>query len=235
MKLLLLCSARYQLDTVYILLLDTLFVRYSHLWFDERIELSKRNSLSERSYVLFSIYWIRTKWPTLSYSLEAKSLKSSHIHRISMRDVARSLSDRFSYGPTIIDCWPQKRLLMNVKPSNLLINAPIKMPKARITWLWKSLLCRNGIVVFTYSHLNTRGGWENLRKLCKPETQSRVRITFKKFSNLLNVLMRGSKHRKKVLCCLNSNRLPTKLSRHICSCRISLKKNYLLHCNSSIT
>ena len=75
MKLLLLCSARYQLDTVYILLLDTLFVRYSHSWFDERIELSKRNSLSERSYVLFSIYWIRTKWPTLSYSLEAKSLE----------------------------------------------------------------------------------------------------------------------------------------------------------------
>ena len=93
------------------------------------------------------------------------------------------------------------------------------MPKARITWLWKSFLCRNGIVVFTYSHLNTRGGWENLRKLCKPETQSRVRITFKKFSNLLNVLTRKCKHRKKVLYCLSSNRLPTKLSRHICSVR----------------
>ena len=37
--------------------------------------------------------------------------------------------------------------------------------------------------VFTYSHLNTRGGWKNLRKLCKPDTQSRVRITFKKFPN----------------------------------------------------
>ena len=49
----------------------------------------------------------------------------------------------------------------------------------------KSLLCRSGIVVLTNSHLNTRGGWENLRKLCKPETQSRVLITFKKFSNLL--------------------------------------------------
>ena len=60
-----------------------------------------------------------------------------------------------------------------------------KLPKARITWLWKSLLCRSGIVVLTNSHLNTRGGWENLRKLCKSETQSRVRITFKKFSNLL--------------------------------------------------
>ena len=56
MKLLLLCSARYQLDTVYILLLDTLFVRYSHSWFDERIEHSKRNSLSERSYVLSVLY-----------------------------------------------------------------------------------------------------------------------------------------------------------------------------------
>ena len=130
MKLLLLCSAWYQLDTVYILLLDTLFVRYSHSWVDERIEHSKRNSLSELTYVLFSICWIRTKWPTLSYSLEAKSLKSSHIHRISMRDGARSLSDRFSYGPTIVDCWPQKRLLMNVKPSNLFINAPPKIAKS---------------------------------------------------------------------------------------------------------
>ena len=132
MKLLLLCSARYQLDTVYILFLDTLFVRCSRSWFDEQIEHSQlqRNSLSERTYVLFSIYWIRTKWPTLSYSLEAKSLKSSHIHRISMRDVARTLSDRFSYGPTIIDCWPQKRLLMNVKPSNLFINAPPKIAKS---------------------------------------------------------------------------------------------------------
>ena len=50
--------------------------------------------------------------------------------------------------------------------------------------LGKSFLCRSGIVVLTYPHLNTRGGSENLRKLCKPETQSRVRITFKKFSNL---------------------------------------------------
>ena len=50
--------------------------------------------------------------------------------------------------------------------------------------LGKILLCRSGIVVLTYPHLNTRGGSENLRKLCKPETQSRVRITFKKFSNL---------------------------------------------------
>ena len=50
--------------------------------------------------------------------------------------------------------------------------------------LEKSLLCRSGIVVLTYPHLITRGGWENLRKLCKPERQSRVRITFKKFSNL---------------------------------------------------
>ena len=98
MKLLLLCSARYLLDTVYILLLDTLFVRCSRSWFDERIEHSKRNSLSEH-YVLFSIYWIRTKWPTFSYSLEAKSLKSYHIHRISMRDVARSLSDLFFIRP----------------------------------------------------------------------------------------------------------------------------------------
>ena len=41
--------------------------------------------------------------------------------------VARSLSDRFSYSPAIIDCWPQKRLLMNVKPSKLLISAPAKI------------------------------------------------------------------------------------------------------------
>ena len=50
--------------------------------------------------------------------------------------------------------------------------------------LEKSLLCRSGIVVLAYPHLITRGGWENLRKLYKPERQWRVRITFKKFSNL---------------------------------------------------
>ena len=38
--------------------------------------------------------------------------------------------------------------------------------------------------MFTHSHLNTRGGWENLRKLCEPDTQSRVCITFKKFPSL---------------------------------------------------
>ena len=38
--------------------------------------------------------------------------------------------------------------------------------------------------MFIYSHLNTRGGWENLRKLCEPDTQSRVCITFKKFPSL---------------------------------------------------
>ena len=38
--------------------------------------------------------------------------------------------------------------------------------------------------MFTHSHLNTRGGWENLRKLCEPDTQSRVCITFKKIPSL---------------------------------------------------
>ena len=46
---------------------------------------------------------------------------------------------------------------------------------------------RESFSVFTYSRLNTRGGWENLRKLFKPHTQSRVCITFKKFSNLPRV------------------------------------------------
>ena len=36
---------------------------------------------------------------------------------------------QWSYGSTIIDCWPQKRLLMNVKPLNLLISAPAKIAK----------------------------------------------------------------------------------------------------------
>ena len=38
--------------------------------------------------------------------------------------------------------------------------------------------------MFTYSRLNTKGGWENLRKLYEPDTQSRVCITFKKFPGL---------------------------------------------------
>ena len=46
---------------------------------------------------------------------------------------------------------------------------------------------REPFSVFTYSRLNTRGGWKNLRKLCKPDTQSRVCITFKKFFNLPRV------------------------------------------------
>ena len=124
MKLLFSCSTRYSSYSLarYLTCLLLSLMR-------ERVEHSKRNSLSKCTYVLFSIYWIRTKWPTLSYSLDAKSLKIYHIQRISMRDVARSLSDRFSYGLTIIDCWPQKSSLMNVKPSNLLISAPAKISK----------------------------------------------------------------------------------------------------------
>ena len=48
--------------------------------------------------------------------------------------------------------------------------------------------------VLTYSHLNTRGGWENLRKLCKPDPQH----NFQEISHLPpHCLKRECKHGKK--------------------------------------
>ena len=52
----------------------------------------------------------------------------------------------------------------------------------------KQLSNRGLFSVFTKPHLNTRGSWENLKQLCKPETQSRVRITVENPPNSPNCL-----------------------------------------------
>ena len=55
--------------------------------------------------------------------------------------------------------------------------------------------------MFPLPHLNTRGSWENLRQLCKPEMQLKVYLTVKNSPNSPSVKMRLCKHGKKVLCC----------------------------------
>ena len=114
-------------------------------------------------------------------------LKVTIFNEFQCMTVARSLSDRFSHSPTIIDCWPQKWLLMNVKPSNLLISTPVNCISEHGQLRWEPITAeaiKNLFSVFTYSHLNTRWGWENLRKLRELDTQSRVCITLKTFPSL---------------------------------------------------
>lgn len=139
MELLFSCSTLYQeINSIYILLLDTSLVRWPHSWDSEL------NTWGEIPYqhalLYYFIYWTRTKWPSLSYSLNAKSLKS----------------------------YPVQRVLMLI---------------CGLIAQW-SVFLRS---FFTHSHLNTRGRKENLIKLCKPDTQSRVCITFEKFPNLPSV------------------------------------------------
>ena len=76
-------------------------------------------------YSLF-IEWVQNSRVCHTASIQ-NPLKVTIFKEFQCVTVARSLSDRFSYSPAIIDCWPQKRLLMNVKPSNLLISAPAKI------------------------------------------------------------------------------------------------------------
>ena len=125
MELLFSCLSRYQeIITVYILLLDTLLVRCSRLWDSE---LNIRREILYQStpkYHSLFIEWVQNSRVCHTASIQ-NPLKVTIFNEFQCVTVARSLSDRFSYSPTIIDCWPQKRLLMNVKPSNLLISTPV--------------------------------------------------------------------------------------------------------------
>ena len=89
---------------------------------------------------IITIYWTRKKWSSLSYSLNAKSLKSYPVQRVLVR-----ICGLIAQGSVFLRSF------------------------------------------FTHSHLNTRGRKENLIKLCKPDTQSRVCINFEKFPNLPSV------------------------------------------------
>ena len=127
MELLFSCLSRYQeIITVYILLLDTLLVRCSR---------SRDNKLNIRREILYQsapkyyslfIEWVQNSRVCHTASIQ-NPLKVTIFKEFQCVTVARSLSDRFSHSPAIIDCWPQKKLLMNVKPSNLLISAPAKI------------------------------------------------------------------------------------------------------------
>ena len=110
----------------YILLLDTLLVRCSR---------SRDNKLNIRREILYQsapkyyslfIEWVQNSRVCHTASIQ-NPLKVTIFKEFQCVTVARSLSDRFSHSPAIIDCWPQKKLLMNVKPSNLLISAPAKI------------------------------------------------------------------------------------------------------------
>ena len=178
MKLLFSCSVQYQLGTVYFILLDTLLVHFSHSWDSE---LNTRREIRYQRAPMFIIHLLnkekmanfviqpRCKIPEkLSYSTNFNAWRGS----IAQWSVfIRLYNHRLLTTEKVVDECKA------IKPVN-------KCSRKNCQRLEKSLLCRSGIVVLTYPHLITRGGWENLRKLCKPERQSRVRITFKKFSNL---------------------------------------------------
>ena len=123
MKLLFSCLSRYQeIITVYILLLDILLVRCSH---SRDNKLNIPNQSAPKYYSLF-IEWVQNSRVCHTASIQ-NPLKVTILKEFQCVTVARSLSDRFSYSPSIIDCWPQKRLLMNLKPSNFLVSAPAKI------------------------------------------------------------------------------------------------------------
>ena len=127
MKLLFSCLSRYQeIITVYILLLDTLLVRCSRSR-DNKLNIRREipYQSAPKYYSLF-IEWGKNSRVCHTASIQ-NPLKVTIFKEFQCVTVARSLSDRFSYGPAIIDCWPQKRLLMNVNSSNLLISAPAKI------------------------------------------------------------------------------------------------------------
>ena len=125
MELLFSCLSRYQeIITVYILLLDTLLLRCSRSR-DNKLNIQREilYQSAPKYYCLF-IEWVQNSRVCHTASIQ-NPLKVTIFNEFQCVTVARSLSDRFSYSPTIIDCWPQKRLLMNVKPSNLLISTPV--------------------------------------------------------------------------------------------------------------
>ena len=128
MKLLFSCLSWYQeIITVYILLLDTLLFRCS-LSRDNKLNIRREIPYqSAPKYDSLFIEWGKNSRVCHTASIQ-DPLKVTIFKEFQCVTVARSLSDRFSHSPAIIDCWTQKRLLMNVKPSNLLISAPAKIP-----------------------------------------------------------------------------------------------------------
>ena len=125
MELLFSCLSRYQeIIIVYILLLDTLLVRCSRSR-DNKLNIWREIPYqSTPKYHSVFIEWVQNSRVCHTDSVQ-NPLKVTIFNEFQCVTVARSLSDRFSYSPAIISCWPQKRLLMNVKPSNLFISAPV--------------------------------------------------------------------------------------------------------------
>ena len=127
MELLFSCSTRYQeIITVYILLLDNLLVPCSRSRVDKLNVPREILYQSTPKYHSLFIEWVQNSRVCHTASIQ-NPLKVTIFNEFQCVTVARSLSDRFSYSPAIIDYWPQIRLLMNVKPSNLLISAPVKI------------------------------------------------------------------------------------------------------------
>ena len=173
------------------------------------VEHSKRNSISTRTNASFSTYWMRTKWLSLSYSLDAKSLNFNEFQCVSIAQwlvFKQPCNHRLLTTEKVVDECKAIKLNYKFSRKNYLGLELFDCPKVCLSfwncsvvssfssnWVSTSLgadYCLNDrepFSVFTYSRLNTRGGWKNLRKLCKPDTQSRVCITFKKFSNLPRV------------------------------------------------
>ena len=108
---------------------------------------------------------------------------------------------------------------MSVKPSNLLINAPPKIAKSQ------NYLTVKNFAVSQWNCSAYKLSSKHERRLGEFEKVMQIRdavegsYNFQEIFQPPSVLMRECKHRKEVFYCLNSNWLPTKFSRHICSVR----------------
>ena len=188
MDLLFSCLSRYQeIITVYILLLDPLLVHCSRSR-DNKLNIQREilYQSAPKCYCLF-IEWVQNSRVCHTASIQ-NPLKSYHIQRISMHDCGAIA--QWSLQPY------NHRLLTTKKVVDECEVIKLVDKHSRKLHIWADMhgqlrwepitaeAIKNLFSVFTYSHLNTRWGWENLRKLRELDTQSRVCITLNKFPNL---------------------------------------------------
>ena len=102
--------------------------RWHNITWHDIIDNIPREILYQNTPKYHSLFieWVQNSRVCHTASIQ-NPLKVTIFNEFQCVTVARSLSDRFSYSPAIIDYWPQIRLLMNVKPSNLLLSAPVKI------------------------------------------------------------------------------------------------------------
>ena len=115
MELLFSCLSRYQeIIAVYILLLDTLLVRCSPHEITSWIFKDKFHIKAHPSIYSLFIEWVQNSRVCHTASIQ-NPLKVTTFNEFQCVTVVRSLNDRFSYSPAIIDCWPQKKVVDECK------------------------------------------------------------------------------------------------------------------------